>query len=597
MRSTACILFLLFVSLYLHAQTDSTKVTDTLLVKSDSTALPAMDTTVKAFFVTGTMGITYEGYGLNQRPQGSNIYSPRAPWNQGRLDLNPVFNFGNWLSIPVNINISLTPTNFAGPWSGFKQNGVKQNFLQWLTNPSNNLGISPHFKWGDILLGTQYIKYSDYSTGDVGIFGAGFDINPKGFIFKFFTGASQQGINYFPPDINGSYLRNHWMAQVGKEKEGKYKIAFNIAKVKDRQSSVSSPPVTQQPEESFTMSVLADGYTKNGWYIQNELAQSYYTSDITQPGMDKPSLSPFIKAKTSTAKDNALKAAIGKKGEWVDAGIIIKYVGAGFKTAGYPMLQNDYIDAVFNTRLTAVKSKLNFTGNIGQRTNNQSNTTIKSRQFIANTNFNYKFSEKWNIAVTYNNTGFRAGSSTAVYGIQNVSNNILINPAYTFLNNTKTVSHLLSLSYNYSKYKEMLLISPFSITDNNTHNITLLYVPTFFNRRYTPDFSLVYFYNLQSGTVNKLFTISSGLGLVSENKKWQFKGQLQYTIGKLNQFTGNRSFIAGITADRALAAKLHWNIALTANNFKYGDELAPPATLINSNYLESNVKTGFVYSF
>ncbi|HRI24390.1 MAG TPA: hypothetical protein PLZ45_06915 [Ferruginibacter sp.] len=597
MRSTVFIPFLLFTSLHSFAQTDSTKVTDTLLVKTDTAALPALDTTTKAFYVTGSMGISYEGYGLNQRPQASNIFSPRAPWHQGRLDLNPVFNFGNWLSIPVNINITLTPTNFAGPWSGFKQNGAKQSFLQWLTNPANNLGISPHFKWGDVLLGTQYVKYSDFSTGDIGIFGAGFDIHPKRFILKFFTGASQQGIDYLPPDINGSYLRNHWMMQVGMEKEGRYKLAFNLAKVKDRESSVSSPPLTQQPEESFTMSLLADAYTKNGWYIQSEWAQSYYTSDLTQPGMDKPSLLPFIKAKTSTTKDNAIQVSVGKKGQWVDAGIIIKYVGAGFKTAGYPMLQNDYIDAVFNTRITAIKSKLNFTGSIGQRTNNQSNTSIKSKQFIANTNFSYKFSEKWSITVTYNNTGFRAGSSTAIYGVRNVSNNIVVNPAWTFFNKRKTVSHLLSLTYNFSKYKEELLITPFSITDNNTHNITLLYMPSFFDRNYTPDFSVVYFYNSQAGITNKLFTVSSGLGLSSANKKWQFKGQLQYSLGRLNQFSGNSNFIAGFTADRELSAKLHWSIALTANNFKYGDELAPPPALINSHYLESNVKSGFVYSF
>ena len=597
MKATAYIILLLFFFQHLYAQTDSTKVADSLLIQTDTATVPPADTIPKAFAVTGTMGISYEGYGLTQKPNGCNIYSPRAPWNQGRLDLNPVFNFGTWLSVPVNINITLTPTNFAGPWSSFTQNGVKQSFLQWVTNPSNHIGISPHFKWGDVLLGSQYVKYSDFSTGDVGIFGAGFDIHPKRFIFKFFTGVSQLGINYLAPDISGSYLRNHWMMQEGKEKEGVYKIALNIAKVKDRESSVSSPPVTQQPEESFTASLLADAYTKNGWYIQSEWAQSYFTTDLVQPGMDKPSLVPFIKARTSTTKDNALQVSVGKKSEWVDVGFIIKYVGAGFKTAGYPMLQNDYIDAVLNTRVTAIKSKLNFTGSIGQRTNDQSNTTIKSKQFIANTNFSYKFSEQWNITVTYNNTGFRAGSSTSLYGVRNVSNNIVVNPAFTFFNKTKTVSHLLSLTWNYSKYKETLLINPYTVTDNNANNITLTYLPTFFNKNYSPDFSVVYFNNLQSGTRNKLFTIAAGLGVSSLNKKWQFKGQLQYTIGKLNQFTNNNNFIAGFSADRQLSKKLQWNIALTVNNFKYGNELDPPVNLINSSYLESNVKTGFVYSF
>lgn len=597
MRPIVFILSMLMAILQSQAQTDSTAVADSLHLQTDTTAAPSAETMPKAFYVTGSMGISYEGYGLNLKPGGSNIFYPRAPWNQGRLDCNPVFNFGDWLSVPVNINITLTPTNFAGPWSGFKQNGVKQTFLQWLTNPSNNIGISPHFKWGDVLLGTQYVYYSDFSTGDIGIFGAGFDIHPKNYIFKFFTGASQQGINYFPPDIYGSYLRNHWMIQAGREKEGVYKIAVNIAKVKDRESSVTSPPVTQQPEESFTTSLQANAYTKNGWYIESEWAQSYFTSDLTQPEMDKPSLVPLIEAKTSTTKDYALQAAVGKKSEWVDAGLIIKYVGAGFKTAGYPMLQNDYIDAVLNTRVTAIKSKLNFTGSFGQRTNDQSNTTVKSRQFIANTNLSYKFSDQWNVSLTYNNTGFRAGSDNEIYGVKNVSNNIIANPVHTFFNKRKTVSHLLGLTYKYSKYKEMLLINPYTITDNNSHIISLLYIPTFFNRNYAPDFSLLYFINDQNGTSNKLFTVSAGLRVSSANKKWEFKGQLQYTSGKLNQFTSNSNFIAGLTVNRELTKKLNWTITLTANNFKYGNELAPPAALVNNSYLESNIKSGFVYSF
>ena len=99
------------------------------------------------------------------------------------------------------------------------------------------------------------------------------------------------------------------------------------------------------------------------------------------------------------------------------------------------------------------------------------------------------------------------------------------------------------------------------------------------------------------GLTNKLLTVSVGLGLASANKKWLLKGQLQYTNGQLNQFTSNNNLIASFTADRELTKKLRWNIALTANNFKYGNELAPPNTLINGSYLESNVKSGFVYSF
>ena len=38
--------------------------------------------------VSGTIGVTYEGYGLSRSPSGWTGYQPRKPWNQVRLILH-----------------------------------------------------------------------------------------------------------------------------------------------------------------------------------------------------------------------------------------------------------------------------------------------------------------------------------------------------------------------------------------------------------------------------------------------------------------------------------------------------------------------------
>ena len=43
--------------------------------------------------VSGTMGISYEGYGLNRSPAGWTGYNARRPWNQVRFNFTPVFKF------------------------------------------------------------------------------------------------------------------------------------------------------------------------------------------------------------------------------------------------------------------------------------------------------------------------------------------------------------------------------------------------------------------------------------------------------------------------------------------------------------------------
>nr|HNH22797.1 hypothetical protein [Ferruginibacter sp.] len=217
---------------------------------------PHAQTNAPGFSVSGTAGITYEGYGLNRSPSGWTGYTARRPWNQVRFNFTPTFRFGKDFSLPFNFNFAAVPTNFAGPYAGIKN----QNFGQFITNPMNSFGLNPKYKWAELQLGTQYLKYSDLSTGDIGIFGAGVDLRPKTWRFKFFTGISQEGVNYFagPPTVTGAYKRKNWMVQVGNELEGKYLFAVNLAKGKDVPASASPPPTTIKPQEGVVISVLGN---------------------------------------------------------------------------------------------------------------------------------------------------------------------------------------------------------------------------------------------------------------------------------------------------------------------------------------------------
>ncbi len=545
--------------------------------------------------VSGTMGISYEGYGLDVKPTGSNFYTPRRPWNQVRFNFAPTIKFSEKFTLPLNFNFAAFPTNFAGPYTGIKN----QTLGQWLTNPMNNFSINPKFKKTEILIGTQYLKYSDLSTGDVGIFGAGINLNPGKFLIKFFTGTSQQGVDFAAlplPGVTGAFKRTHWMMQLGKEKEGKYKVAFNFSTGKDKLNSVTSPPLTIKPQEGFTFSFVVDKYFENGWYFTSEGAQSYFTKDITQPIALTSDLSfkPFIEGRTSTIKDLAGQASIGKKSKNFDISYSTKYLGAGFQTTGYPFLQPDRWDNTINTRFNAFKNTTNVVASIGQRVNNVSNTSLLATQFIGNINWFTQFSDRFSLNINYNNFGFESASGSNPYGIKNVSNDFGINPSYTW--STTTMTHLLTLNYNYSKYDERN-VSNGTVTSNNTHTVLLNYIPVYFNKEIMPDFSVMYFNNTMPTLANTLITLSSSLSMPIAKKKIQLRGQLQYTIGKINTFTSNNNLIASCNIDCKLGKKLTWSSFLTTNYFRYGNELAPPTTLDGANYLESTLRTGFQYKF
>lgn len=544
--------------------------------------------------VSGTMGVSYEGYGLSRSPSGWTGYTARRPWNQVRFNFTPVFKFNKDFSLPFNFNFAAIPTNFAGPYAGLKN----QNLGQFITNPMNSFGLNPKYKWAELQLGTQYLKYSELSTGDIGIFGIGFDLKPKTYRIKFFTGVSQQGVNYLlgPPTVTGAFKRSNWMFQVGKEKEGVYNVAINVAKGKDVPSSANPVPLTLKPQEGFVMSLVTDIFFKKGWYFKSEAARSIFTKDLTtalSPAANE--FKPFIDGHTSTVTDFAVNGAIGKKSKNFDIGVSTKYLGAGFQTTGYPFLQPDRLDYTLNTRFNAWKNKsnsykMNVVASVGQRVNNVSNTALKAKQFIGNLNWFTQFNDNFSLNVNYNNFGFESASGINPYGIKNVSNDLGINPTYNW-SNTK-MNHLISMSYNYSIYDERDVMTG-NTTSNNTHTALLTYVPTFFEKDVSPDFSILYFKNDVPLAKIQMTTISSGLSMEAAKKKLRLRGQLQYTIGKLNAFSNNNNLIASCNVDFKITKKLTWNTFLTTNYFKYGNEIVPNG----ANYVETTSRTGFQYRF
>lgn len=539
--------------------------------------------------VSGTIGMSYEGYGLSRSPAGWTGYTARKPWNQLRFNFTPVINFSKDFSLPINFNFDALPNTYISPY----MSNQKQSLGQYITNPMNNFGLNPKYKWAELQLGTQYLKYSDLSTGDIGVFGAGFDLRPKSYRIKFFTGISQQGVNYFagPPNVNGAYKRNNWMFQFGKEKEGKYLMAINFARGKDAVLSSVPPPTTLKPQEGFVMSIVSNTYFNKGWYLKMEGARSTFTKDVTTAlSATADDFKPFIEGHTSTVTDYAAQGSIGKKGDKFDIGITTKYLGAGFQTTGYPFQQPDRLDYTLNTRFNAWKNKINVVASIGQRVNNVSNTALKARQFIGNLNWFTQFNEHWSLNVNYNNFGFQSAGGLNPYGIKNVSNDMGINPTYNWSNSK--MNHLISLSYNYSIYDERDVITGLT-TSNNTHMALLTYVPTYLTKDLSPDFSVMYFYNNVPAAKISLLTLSTGLGFPAFKSKLRLHGQLQYTLGKLNSFSHNNNLIASCNVDVKLTKKLTWSTFMSTNYYKYGNEITPA----NANYLESNVRTGFQYRF
>lgn len=549
--------------------------------------------------IKGDMGIWYEGYGLDKTPGSStpDFYKARRPWNLFRYSFNPILTYGKW-EIPLNFNFSPGINNFTTPA------GTKQSVWQFLTNPVNNFGLRPKIGSTEFLLGTQYLKYSDLSTGDLGIFGYGINLSPGKFRIKLFNGVSQSPVNYLAPTlippsngIVGAYQRNQWMAQLGLEKEGKYFAGFNIVKSVDRTGSVTSPPLFPiAPQENMVVSFLANVNTDKGWKYHIELGQSFFTRDLNTPLSSTPveDFKPFINSHTSTGKDNALMLGISKKGKDWEIGTKFNYYGAGYYTAGYQFMNNDRVEYLVNTRFNVWKKKMNVVASIGERFGNLSHVSGPdlTKQIIANVNVFTQFNDHFSLNTSFNNFGF---NSPGISGYKSVSNELSVNPAYTW--SSTTMSNLLSGTYTWSKYDETILNVT---TNNNTQTALILYVPTFFNKKISPDFSVMWFKNSTPSMDLTLLTATSGMSW-KMNKNFKLKGQLQYCLSTMTPFTANKNLLATGSFDWNILEKLTWQFSVTENLYHYGSEL-PGSSLTppypgNPKYYESTLRTGLQYKF
>ncbi|MFA5971572.1 MAG: hypothetical protein WC780_04395 [Lentimicrobiaceae bacterium] len=556
--------------------------------------------------VSGNIGVSYDGYMLSTNPETPSFYTQRKPSHLLRFMFQPVFSYGDF-KLPFNINFSPMRNNFGSPPFGFGNlpGFPKQTFTQWLTNPMNNIGVNPSYKWAELQLGTQYLKYSDLSTGDIGTFGYGISIKPGKLRLKFFRGVSQQAYKPFvslapPATYTGAYKRTITMGQIGFEKEGKYFAGFNLVKSKDDAGSITTPltgtPATPKPADNFIVSFVTKFITEKGWYGQTEFGTTITSRDATStvPNPLLKDFKPFITTNSSSFRDHAAQAGFGKKGKDWDVGVSTKWLGAGYYSMGYPFTQNDRLEYTVNTRFNAWKKKMNVVASIGQRFGNRSNTANRTTQIIANANVFTQFNEHFSLNANYNNFGFQ---TPGVSGIKNVGNDLGINPTYSW--NTDKMSNLISLSYNWSKYDETDYQS-LSLTSNNSQSALLMYVPSFFNKpNLSPDISILYFQNTSTPGTNKLkmYTLSTSLGYNFPKQKINTRGQLQYNITTIDPFTASKNILATLGADWSMTKKLTWNASLTANIFKYGNELIPPPELLGARYIENTFKTALLYKF
>ncbi|MEN9281391.1 MAG: hypothetical protein RL594_326 [Bacteroidota bacterium] len=448
--------------------------------------------------VSGSASVTSDFYELTSDP--SIAQKGRRPAVLHRLVFAPTITIAGIVTLPLNVMITYPETNTTTP------SITAPSLMELFTNPANALGLSsfsPKIGWAQLHLGSHTPQLSELSGGDLQLFGVGVDLTPGIFQASASRGIIQRAVE---PDasrgINGAYRRTMTMGRIAVGNPDTTSVGVNLVYASDDPTSLRSSIVSIVPsgpfegdpsvilpadtirlraEEGAIASVdmktrIADGVT-----IAAEGAISAFTRDIGSNVLDPSDnpLSGLFTARTSTRFDGAANATLAFR--YASWGISLSglYMGAGFQPLGYPFQQTDRMDLKVSPMLNLLNGDLTFSGTIGQRVNNLSETKgERLTQTIANGQLAVRFSEVLSITSTYSNFGIRNNRQDAFDSarVQNVSETFSIDPMIVF--SAAEMMHTFNVGLSIDRYDDFNLVSGVA-SSNNTRSALLTYTGVF----------------------------------------------------------------------------------------------------------------------
>ncbi len=540
--------------------------------------------------LSGSLQITHEYYQLATNSIGIN---PRKPTHLTRFVFTPTLQWKKF-RLPVNIIISSQGTNtvtppdkFSQAYSLFSQIKSGKDLWNYLQNPINRVGVSPQIKSFQAFLGTHTPVYSPLTQGNISLFGAGFMWKPKGFFLGANYGISQHAI---AADINkgiqGAYKRAQQSLRMGFGNSQKTYLAFNVLNGRDVWDSLQ--PVIQgvKPQQSTAASAdmrIAFG-KKVAWGA--ELAAGLLTQDLSAPLVDLKQATGFevpsqVKYYLSSRADAAASSFFEVKNKYWGINAKMTYVGAGYKTFGYPFFQSDRFEWTVSPKFSLWKNKVNFAGSLGRRTNNLSGTkAAPMSQLLANANLSMQAAKWLFINTSYSNFGIRNVVENDTLKIENVSQNFSFTPVMNFdrKKSVQVVTGIFSID-NFQDYNV--------VTGAANQNQSLIaganYQYSFKEKPFTLGANLMHFqlYTPQIQVNNN--SLGTTLSYAFFKKRLQSSVNLSYLLNRPQaNVTQDKQFLVNVQVNYQHEKGFFVNLQGGNNGYSYGS-LRPNTRLNETN--------------
>jgi hypothetical protein len=496
------------------------------------------------FFVCLMVRIGYEGRAQNLENIGSHPFrvsggiSLSSQWYEcgGVPYRYPSFTY----LTGGNLNISLF--DFSMPFS-FTYGSQEKDYSQ----PFNQVGLSPSYKWIKVHLGYRSMTFSQYTLSGTTFLGGGVELTPGKFRFAALYGRFNRKsvFDSLRPDYKPSYERFGYGMKAGWGSEENF-FDVSIFKAKDDTAGMAGFNNKDfiRPAENLVFGLCTKFKMAKRLRVELEGAGSLFDRDVTAQRLEMPEVIPVpvrsllplgISSQFFTAAQANLVYTANK---W-NARASYQRVDPDYQSMGAAYMQTDIEMVSLGLNCSLWKRKIMVGGTFGLSHDNL-NAARRSKTEKKNGSFNLAFNPgiHYGLNFTYSNYGISQKPGTMALNdsakiVQN-NNSYCFSNRYSFFN--PSCSHTFNLMLNFQEMKDL---NPNAIYKSNFTNkiINLGYFAgltsgfstginlTYTGIEMTTSTTTSYGIALNAGkTIKKVLSLGGNLGATKSNSGSQDMG-------------------------------------------------------------------------
>jgi len=504
----------------------------------------------------------------------SGIAARRQPYRYS-LRFNPTLQLYG-ISFPFSLTLNKQGTRFSQPF--------------------NQFGMSPEYKWAELHLGYRRMSFSPFTLKGQTFAGGGIELNPGKLRFGAFYGRLDQASRRITGNIlQPQFKRMAWGGKIGVGTEEEY-VDVIFFRARDKINSLSNATDSLRNQIPARENMVVGLSSRLNFFDDHlswkfDLAGSAYTRDIRQRQIDLQEgevpgfLTDLYTPRTSSLFSWSGETSLTLNLDGFTVGGTYRRVNPDYRSLGVNYINDDVENITLNSSFSLWKNKISLSGRYGiQRNNLNDKQAARTNRNIGSVNLSFNPSSTFGFNMQYSN--FNVDQQVVMQDtimsdsllVDQVNHNLSVFPRLTFVNQNHV--HNIVLAATYQKLQDA------TYTGNEIVNYNLNYGLTFNKIGLTVNTGLNYNHMQRGSFANERYGVSlSGRKSLLENKL-SVRLSSTYNINHRNQ---NQGYLTNSSI--YLSYQIDGNQSISLNLSVVQSEMP------DSDFIESRGNLGYNVSF